>query len=188
MILRFVPHIFGHRLSIFIIQKKHSSNLGEREQKLNFVMAENSSSLIRRSPFLPFWMKPEEILFPIFCRTTDEEQFVKELFWFLIFHHNVVSLIFVFLKIGQTYLKLFPECIVNCSLYCFNEQKYMNYEIDGFSLNAVKGNVFTLEMYYTFSVGVGCLLFGGGGFGECPFIPWIGQMRFLNGSFRLLYF
>jgi hypothetical protein len=32
-------------------------------------------------------------------RTTDEEQFVKELFWFLIFHHNVVSLIFVFFKI-----------------------------------------------------------------------------------------
>ena len=29
----------------------------------------------------------------------------------------------------------------------------MNYEIDGFSLNAVKGNVFTLEMYYTISVG-----------------------------------
>ena len=57
-------------------------------------------SPIRRSPSLPFWMKPEEIFFPILRRTTDEEQFVKELFWFLIFHHNAVSLIFVFLKIG----------------------------------------------------------------------------------------
>ncbi len=48
------------------------------------------SSPIRRSPSLPFWMKP------IFRRTSDEEQFVKELFWFLIFRHNLVSLIFVF--------------------------------------------------------------------------------------------
>jgi hypothetical protein len=27
---------------------------------------------------LPFWMNPEEIFFPIFRRTTDVQQFVKD--------------------------------------------------------------------------------------------------------------
>ena len=64
----------------------------------------------------------------------------------------------------------------------------MNYEIDGFSLNAVKGNVFTLEMYYTISVGDLVVWGWVGGLENVYSLPWIGQMRFLNGSFRLLYF